>query len=348
MEMGIATQRESGAQGLWPFLPLSEMTTPGYDALHRSAAWLDLSSRAKIAVRGPDRIRFVDGLVSNDVQRLQSGDSCYAFFLNQEGYVLGDAHIVCLPEEILVDTEPELRIKLLRHMERNTEGGDVRLLDVTDRVSTLSVEGPHAPEVVARAGFPVPGGQYEFLEIPLGWIGRLNATGQDGFFFFVPSVRKSELIAQIEAAGAVQASGEEMQVVRIERARPRYGEEITPEYLAQETGLCHALDFEKGAYLGRQPVHDLHSRGCLKKVLVSVDTNAVEVAHPHTNLFFGGKECGHLMSSVYSPTYEKIIGLAYVQPDFAFTGVQLLSGEGIHVRVKGRIDTGIRSCDCLN
>ncbi|MFZ0593528.1 MAG: glycine cleavage T C-terminal barrel domain-containing protein [Bryobacteraceae bacterium] len=346
--MGNATRRELEAQVAWPFLPPSEMTTPGYDALHRSAAWLDLSSRAKIAVRGPDRVSFLDGLVSNDVQVLQSGDSCYTFFLNQEGYVLGDAHIVCLPEEILIDTEPELRIKLLRHMERNTECGDVRLEDVTDRVSTLSVEGPHAPEIVARAGFPVPGGQYEFLEMPLGWIGRLNATGQDGFFFFVPSVRKSELIAQMEAAGAVQASDAEMQVVRIERGRPRYGEEITPEYLAQETGLCHALDFQKGPYLGRQVVHDLHTHGCLKKVLVSVDTDALKVAHPHTNLSFGGKECGHLISSVYSPTFRKIVGLAYVQPDFAFTGVQFLSGERMHVRVKSRIDTGIRSCDCLN
>jgi glycine cleavage system aminomethyltransferase T len=344
MEMGTATQRELEEQVLAPVAPPSGMKRTGYDALHRSAALLDLSNRGKIVVRGPDRVGFVDSLVSNNVRGLGSGDSCYAFFLNEDGYVIGDAHVVCLREEILIDTEPELRISLLRHMERNM-AGDVRLLDVTDRVSTLSVEGPHAPEVVARGGFPIPGGQYEFLEIPFGWIGRLNTTGQAGFFFLVSSVRKFELISQMEAAGAIQASDEEMRVVRIERGKPRYGEEITPEYLAEETGLCHALDFEKGLYLGRQVIHDIHSHGCLKKVLVSVDTDAVKVAHPHTNLFFRGKERGHLISSVYSPTYQKIIGLAYVQPEFAFTGIEFLAGKGMHVRVRGRIDTGIRSCD---
>lgn len=188
--MGTATQRELHEQQLAPLLLPPEMETTGYYALHRSAAWLDVSNRGKIVVRGPDRVGFVDSLVSNNVRGLESGDSCYAFFLNEGGYVIGDAHVVCLREEILIDTEPELRISLLKHME-GSMGRGVRLLDETDRVSTLSVEGPHAPDVVARAGFPVPGGQYEFVEIPLGWIGRLNATGQDGFFFFVPSVRKS-------------------------------------------------------------------------------------------------------------------------------------------------------------
>jgi glycine cleavage system aminomethyltransferase T len=81
-------------------------------------------------------------------------------------------HIACLREEILIDTEPRFRIKVLRHMKQNTASGEVRFEDVTDRLSTLSVEGPHIPEVVARAGFPVSGRPYEFLETPIGWIGR--------------------------------------------------------------------------------------------------------------------------------------------------------------------------------
>lgn len=341
-------QLQLEAQVLPPFLPPSEMRMTGYFALHRSAAWRDLSNRAKIAVRGPGRVRFVDGLVSNDVRGLQSGDSCYAFFLNQEGYVLGDAHVVCLRKEILIDTEPELQVKLVRHMERNTIPSGVRVEDVTDRVSTLSVEGPHAPEVVARAGFPVPGCQHEFLEIPHGWIGRLNTTGQDGFFFFVPSMWKSELISQIGAAGAVQASGEEMRIVRIERGKPRYGEEITSQYFAQETGLCHALDFQKGPYLGRGTVQDIHSHGRLNRLLVSVEIDSAELIRPCASLSFAGSQCGQLVSTVYSPAYQKVVGLAYVRPDLASAGVELLSLDAMRIRVKRRINTGITSCDFHN
>jgi tRNA-modifying protein YgfZ len=224
MDMGIPTQQELELQALSPGLLALKTTTMGYNALDRGAAWLDLSNRGKIVVRGSDRLGIVDSLVSNDVKGLQTGDSCYAFFLNQQGYILADAHIVCLRDELLIDTEPELRMKLFRHMQQNTAPGAVHFEDITDRVSTVSVEGPHVPEVVARVGFPVPGGRYEFLETSVGWIGRLNTSGQDGFFFFVPSVRKSELISQIEAAGAIQPSCEDMRTVRIERRKPRYGE----------------------------------------------------------------------------------------------------------------------------
>lgn len=345
MDMGIPTERELEADVLSPLLSKSEKGTIGYDALHGSAGWLDLSNRGKIVVRGADRVRIVDSLVSNDVQGLQSGDSCYAFFLNQQGYVLADAHIACLREEILIDTEPELRLKLLRHMKQNRVPRGVRFEDVTDRVSTVSVEGPRAPEVLAKAGFAIPGAPYEFLETPTGWIGRLNTTGQDGFFFFVPSVQKIELISRIEAAGAVQASGEDMRTVRIERGKPRYGEEITPQYFAEETGLCHALHFQKGPYLGRRAVNRLHSDGHLRKLLVSVSVDMTEPNALCANLFFANQQCGQLVSSVYSPTFRKTVGFAYVKPYLASTGAELLCYDATRVTIKGRIDTGISSCD---
>jgi glycine cleavage system aminomethyltransferase T len=74
----------------------SRRTTMGYDALHGNAAWLEVSNSGKIVVQGPDRARIVDSLVSNDVQGLQNGGSCYAFFLNHQGYVLADA-TYCMP-----------------------------------------------------------------------------------------------------------------------------------------------------------------------------------------------------------------------------------------------------------
>jgi glycine cleavage system aminomethyltransferase T len=345
MDMGIPTQQQLELQVLSPVLLALETTTMGYNALDGSAAWLDLSNRGKIVVRGWDRLGIVDSLVSNDVKGLQTGDSCYAFFLNQQGHILADAHIVCLPDEILIDTEPELRMKLFRHMKQNSAPGAVRFEDITDRVSTVSIEGPHVPEVVARAGFPVPGGPYEFLETSIGWIGRLNTTGQDGFFFFVPLVRKSELISRIEAAGAIRASCEDMRTVRIERGKPRYGEEITEQCLAEETGLCHALNFQKGPYLGRTAVNDLHSGGRLKKLLVSVAVNSIELKVPRADLFFANQLSGELVSSAYSPAHHRIAGFAYVEPYLAFTGVELVCQDETRVIVMGRVDTGIDSCE---
>lgn len=342
--MGIGTRHELELHVLSPVLLALETTTMGYNALDGSAAWLDLSDRGKIVVRGADRLETIDSLVSNDIKNLRIGDSCYAFFLNQQGHILADAHIVCLPDEILIDTEPELRMKLFRHMEQNSAPDTVRFEDITDRVSTVSVEGPHVPEVVARAGFPVPGGPYEFLETSIGWIGRLNTTGQDGLFFFVPSARKSELVSRIEAAGAIQASCDDMRTVRIERGKPRYGEEITQQCLAEETGLCHALNFQKGPYLGRTAVNDLHSGGRLKRLLVSVAVNNFELKAPCADLFFANQLSGELVSSAYSPARHRIAGFAYVEPYLAFTGIELLCQDETRVIVRGPVDSGLDSC----
>jgi glycine cleavage system aminomethyltransferase T len=115
--------------------------------------------------------------------------------------------------------------------------------------------------------------------------------------------------------------------------------------LAGETGLCHALNFQKGPYLGRTAVNDLHSGGRLKKLLVSVAVDCIELELPCVDLFFANRLSGELVSSAFSPAHHRIAGFAYVEPYLAFTGVELVCQDETRVIVRGRVDTGIDSCD---
>ena len=106
--------------GIGSSRPHASTMTRGYRALRENAAWLDLSGRGKIGVRGPDRTRLIHALTTNDIRGLSIGEGCYTFVLNVQGKVIADANVFCLDDQLLLDTEPETRSTILSHIEEFT------------------------------------------------------------------------------------------------------------------------------------------------------------------------------------------------------------------------------------
>ena len=104
--------------------------TSGYNALHTSAALLDLSARARILARGRDRARLLHNLTSNEVKKMTPGSGRYAFLLSPQGRIQADLTLFCFADHFLIDTEPELREKVLGHIRRYTIADQVELIQV--------------------------------------------------------------------------------------------------------------------------------------------------------------------------------------------------------------------------
>ena len=281
----------------------------GYDALRERAAWLDLSARGKIKLTGEDRARLLHAMTTNHIQQLTPGTGCYAFFLNDKGRVIADANVLCRPDHFLLDVEPETREPLYQHLDRFIIADDVTLEDATDSIATIAVEGPQAAEVLQRAGAPVPGAEYSTVDWDNAVVARLNSTGDGGFFVFVPTAEKSALIARLEVAGAERADAAAARLVRIEHGKPRFGEDISERFLAQEANQPHALHFSKGCYLGQEIVERVRSRGQIHRVLKPLVLEMTEPPAPGTK-FENGTE---ITSAAYSPALGKVVALAYVR-----------------------------------
>jgi len=281
----------------------------GYEALRKRAAWLDLSARGKIKLTGEDRARLLHAMTTNHIQQLTPGSGCYAFFLNDKGRVLADANILCRPDYFLLDVEPETREPLYQHLDRFIIADDVTLEDATDSTATIAVEGPEAASVLERAGAPVPEAHYASVEWDSALVARLNATGSAGFFIFAPAGEKQALISRLEAAGAVCADAEAARVVRLEHGKPRYGEDISERFLAQEANQPQALHFSKGCYLGQEIVERVRSRGQIHRVLKPLTLEINEPPEPGTKLDTGAE----VTSAAYSPALGKVVALAYVR-----------------------------------
>jgi tRNA-modifying protein YgfZ len=313
------------------------VSLPGYDALRSTAAWLDLSSRGKIVVTGEDRARLLHAMTTNQIQQLQPGEGCYAFFLNAQGRILADANVFCRQDDFLLDVEPETREPLLQHLDKFIIADDVTLDDATSRVATLDLEGPEAVSLAARLGATMSEKPPEKPWSHTVWnevmVARVNFTGAPGMRFFIPTDQKPRMIELLPQAGAREASLDAARVVRLEHFKPRFGEDIFTTTLSQETQQMHAVNFNKGCYIGQEIVERVRSRGLVHRMLAGVEIDSTEVPAPDTRLLQGEENIGKMTSAAFSPALGKIVGLAYLRRELAEPGTALtVDGHAAVVR----------------
>ncbi len=301
--------------------------TPGYQALRQGAAWLDLSARGHLVVRGEDRMRFLHAMSSNHIEQLKPGTGCYAFFLDAQGRIQADAHILCREDLFLVDTEPEPFELLLAHLDRHIIADDVTLEDATEATAAIAIEGPHAADVLASLGAPTPPAPHHSVVWGDRVTASLSATGANGFRVFLPVSATGEFTSQLEASGAVRAEPGDVRAVRLEYGRPRYGEDITELSLPQETQLLHALHFNKGCYIGQEIVERIRSRGLVNRLLIHMKINAAEAPSPGCTLTIGDEKVGRLTSAAVSPELGCVVAMGYVRASHARAGTRLLAGD---------------------
>jgi len=283
----------------------------GYEALRNGAAWLDVSARGKIKVLGEDRARLLHAMTTNHIQQLTPGAGCYAFFLTVQGRILADVNVLCRPDHFLLDVEPETGEKVSQHLDHYIIADDVTL--EIPQLATITVEGPKSAAVLESMGAPLPAAEYSTEEWGTRLVARLNTTGNSGFFVIAPVGEKDEIIGQIEAAGALPGDAEAFRVVRLENGKPRYGEDLSERFLAQEANQPHALHFNKGCYLGQEIVERVRSRGQIHRVLKPVVLEMKDPPPEGTKLTLADGQAAEITSAVYSPAMDKAVGLAYVR-----------------------------------
>lgn len=287
--------------------------TPGYKALHESAAWLDLSARGRIRITGDDRARLLHAMVTNHVEQLKPGQGCYALFLNAQGRILGDMNLLCFEDAFLLETEPETRRTSCEHLDKYIIADDVTLEDVTDETAEIGIEGPKAAEMLSAAGAPVPEAPWSHANWGERVVARVSITGAAGFAIVGSRGERDELVRLLESAGAVAANAEDASLVRLENGRPRYGEDFTEKHLPQETQLLHAIHFNKGCYLGQEIVERIRSRGGVHRFLVRLAIDAAEPPSPGTPIQAAGKVVGEITSAAWSPVKGNVVALGYVK-----------------------------------
>jgi folate-binding protein YgfZ len=270
-----------------------------------------------IRVTGEDRVRWLNGMVTNSVQDLQAGKGCYNFLLSVQGRIQGDGYIFAEPDALLFETASEQVSNLMALLDRFIIMDDVELSDSGAGLSGLSLSGPKAAALLKTIEFPaVPSGQLERQTV--AW----NLAEVTIIHAYSPLVPRFELwtdAATAEAlsrallnAGTVICDSLSQEWLRLLEGTPRYGTDIRDRELPQETGQTRALHFSKGCYLGQEIVERIRSRGNVHRAFTAFRLEGA-IPDPGALLEADDKQVGELTSVATIPlhTGSVQVGLGY-------------------------------------
>ena len=298
-------------------------TRAEFQTLLSGCGLYDLSDRARIAITGGDRVRWLNGMVTNNVRDLAPNHGVYAFLLNAQGRIQGDLYAWNLGDSLMVDTEGGQRERVLAHFDKYIIADDVEVADASASLTSIGVAGPQARVVLETAGIHAP--DLAPLELcsprcdcACGCLQCTLVRGEDFAgpsyeVWLTPDKRKSTWDTLI-AAGAKPAGAEALELRRISFAIPRFGVDIRERDLPQETGQERALNFTKGCYLGQEIVERIRSRGAVHRLFTAF---AAEGASPEAGaaILADEKEAGEITSSALLPLAggDRAVALGYLR-----------------------------------
>src|SRR4030081_1353245 len=245
-------------------------TPAEFAALRAGCGIYDLGSRAKIVLTGSDRMRWLNGMVTNNIRDLEVNRGVYAFLLNPQGRILGDLYAYNRGESIMVDTERTQLEKILATFDHYIIMDDVEVANRSDELTAVGLAGPKSRDVLKAAGIQIP----ELQPLQLFTIqcacdcGYLECTVVRGGFaeresyeIWLAPAHVKPLWESLLKAGATSVGSDALELHRIALGIPRYGQDIRERALPQETEQTRALDFNKGCYVGQEIVERIRSRG---------------------------------------------------------------------------------------
>jgi folate-binding protein YgfZ len=316
-------------------------------ALKSTCGVYNPGARAKIQLTGRDRVRWLNGMITNNVRDLAEGHGVYAFLLNPQGHIIGDLTAYNRGEHLLVDTDQSQVEKVLAMFDHYIIMDDVELTNVTNKATTLGLAGPNSGAVLKAAGFEVP--QLTTLQIAdLPWqqadfgIVRGESEAYPSYEIWIAPQRAAGMRDALRAAGASLVGGDALELYRIALGVPRYGMDIRERDLPQETEQQRALNFNKGCYVGQEIVERIRSRGHVHRKFTGFKVAGAPPA-PGTKIQVQAKDVGEITSSAVIPASggDQTVALGYIRRE---TGVP---GKEVEVSGSSAVVTELPFTDLL-
>jgi folate-binding protein YgfZ len=304
-----------------------------FAALRNSCGVYDLGFRAKISLTGSDRVRWLNGMVTNNIRDLAVDRGVYAFLLNPQGHILGDMVAYNRGESIAVDTDCSQVEKILATFDHYIIMDDVEVANLSEQLTALGIAGPNSPAVLATVGLEVP--EMRGLQVHSVRWRSADCTlvrGEDekhvSYEIWLAPSEVRQLWDALVAARAVPVGSEALELNRIISGIPRYGVDIRERDLPQETEQARALNFNKGCYVGQEIVERIRSRGAVRRKFAGFLAEGAAPIAAGAKITAGEKEAGEITSvaSLQLAGGEKTVALGYIRREVGVPGGEVTIG----------------------
>jgi folate-binding protein YgfZ len=283
-------------------------------------SFIALGARALLAVAGADRKSFLQGLVSNDVEKVDEGCAIHAALLTAQGKYLHDFFIAGLDETLLLDAEAARLADLKRRLSLYKLRSKVTL---TERPE-LTVLAAFGDGAAASLGLPDESGAAAPFAGGIAFVDpRLAALG-------VRLAVPPAAIETLRAHGFAEAPFAAYDRLRLEHGVPDGSRDLEIEKsILLESGFdeLNGVDWQKGCYIGQELTARTKYRGLIKKRLMPVRIEGTAPA-PGTLIRAGDKEAGEMRSS------SEGLGLALLRLEAVAGSGALVAGDAHLIPVK--------------
>jgi aminomethyltransferase len=343
-----------------------------YNAIRNACAMIDVSPLYKYRISGSDATKFVNRVITRDINKVKIGQVIYCCWCDEQGKVIDDGTISRLGENLYRWTAADPSI---RWFHQNALGLDVQLEDISTELAAIALQGPTSGRLLLKAAeadvanlkyFRVTHGKIGGVEVD---ISRTGYTGDLGYEIWMPwgdAPRVWDALMENGRQFDVHPAGMlALDVARIEAGLIMIEVDYTSskraliesqKYSPYELGLGKMVDLKKEYFIGREALAAEHHRGP-KRLLVGLDINWEDVERIYDSfglgpqvpsvasrtpvpVYRGGLQVGKATSTTWSPTLKKMVALASLTREHAAAGTELqmeLTVEAVRHKVRALV-----------
>src|SRR6266571_1720488 len=280
-----------------------------YKAATEGAAVAEKDWLGVVKLTGAERVSWLQGMITNDVQKLAPGTGCYAAHLTPQGKIVAQMHVLMDEDALWLSLEGATSPKLIAAFDKLLIMEDVQMADVSEAYSILGVLGPKAAAVLDS-----------WLGEPLNLDGRYShrrsgdcriVVSDLGYDVWVPRGQAGKVLHLLAGSGATAIDHGTWDVLRTEAGLPVYGVDIDETTTMPEIGEI-GISYDKGCYIGQEVVAKVKYIGHVNRRFVGLTISGSELPKLKSPIRKGGKEVGYITTCLLSPGLSRSIALGFV------------------------------------
>jgi aminomethyltransferase len=306
-----------------------------HKAVRERVGVFDVSHMGEFEISGKDALALVQRVTVNDAQRVESGRAQYSAMCYSDGGIVDDLLVYNLGDRFMMVVNAANIVKDFDWITSNSGGLDVELVDKSDKISLLAIQGPKSLEVLQKltsANLSAIS-YYSFIRETLAGvnmiISRTGYTGEVGFEIYFES---SASTAQ-NVWNTIMDAGRDFDIqpiglgardtLRLEMGYCLYGNDIDSSTNPLEANLGWITKLDKGNFIGRDALLQAKARGLKRKLVGFILSDGKAFPRHGYDILCNGSSVGNVTSGTVSPMLEKGIGLGYVEEQLSSVGTPL-------------------------
>ena len=321
-----------------------------HNACRNAVGLFDVSHMGRFYFSDPAACEFLNGLTTRRVHPMAAGKIRYSLLTNESGGVLDDVLVYHLQDEegvgfCFMVVNASNRAKILDWLKQHGDLEKMGFEDRTTETAMIAVQGPKALEIMETLCSTPPSSlnYYHGMVAEVcgtsAIISRTGYTGEDGCELTVPNAQATEIWTTIldraKAVGGGAVGLAARDTLRLEAAMPLYGHELSEQINPAQVDVNFAINLKDREFPGRDAIAAARKDTELPR-RIGLEMEGKRAAREHSLVFVGDKQVGEVTSGTFSPTLQKPIAMALVQPSCAEAGTEVeidIRGKRLPARV---------------